>query len=121
MKICVRPADLAPQPNLSFSPSIIFLSFRTSRPTRPKNPPHPHPPPPPPPPNPNPAGCATPPPPPPTPQPKTPNPKPPPPAPNRPANRLNAQKSTGPRTPEGKARSSQNAKTHTFCSRSPLL
>jgi len=28
------------------------------------------------------------------------------------ANRRNAQKSTGPRTPEGKARSSKNARTH---------
>ena len=30
------------------------------------------------------------------------------------ANRLNAQKSTGPRTLEGKARSSQNARKHAF-------
>jgi hypothetical protein len=37
------------------------------------------------------------------------------------ANRLNAQKSTGPRTPEGKAKSSQNAVTHGLCSARPVL
>jgi hypothetical protein len=37
------------------------------------------------------------------------------------ANRLNAQKSTGPRTPEGKTRSSQNAVTHGLCSARPVL
>jgi hypothetical protein len=37
------------------------------------------------------------------------------------ANRLNALKSTGPRTPEGKARSSKNATTHAiFCSETLL-
>jgi len=35
------------------------------------------------------------------------------------ANRLNARRSTGPRTPEGKARSCQNARTHGFRSRTP--
>jgi len=37
------------------------------------------------------------------------------------ANRLNAQKSSGPRTPEGKAKSSQNAVTHGLCSARPVL
>ena len=36
-------------------------------------------------------------------------------------NRLNAQKSTGPRTPEGKRKSSRNALKHGLCSESPLL
>jgi hypothetical protein len=36
-------------------------------------------------------------------------------------NRLNAQKSTGPKTPEGKRRSSRNAVKHGLCSESPLL
>jgi len=35
------------------------------------------------------------------------------------ANRLNAQRSTGPRTPEGKARASKNARMHGFRSRTP--
>jgi hypothetical protein len=35
--------------------------------------------------------------------------------------RLNAQKSTGPRTPEGKARSSQNARKHGFFTQTALL
>jgi hypothetical protein len=37
------------------------------------------------------------------------------------ANRLNAQKSTGPRTPDGKAKVSQNALTHGLCSTRPIL
>ena len=37
------------------------------------------------------------------------------------ANRLNAQKSTGPRTPQGKAKVSQNAVTHGLTSKRPVL
>jgi hypothetical protein len=37
------------------------------------------------------------------------------------ANRLNAQKSTGPRTPEGKNKASQNAVTHGLTSHRPVL
>ncbi len=37
------------------------------------------------------------------------------------ARRANAQKSTGPRTPEGKARSSQNARKHGFFTQTALL
>jgi hypothetical protein len=37
------------------------------------------------------------------------------------ANRLNAQKSTGPKTPEGKEKVSQNAITHGLCSTRPVL
>lgn len=37
------------------------------------------------------------------------------------ANRENSKKSTGPRTPEGKAASSSNAKTHGFNARDPVL
>jgi hypothetical protein len=37
------------------------------------------------------------------------------------ARRLNAQKSTGPRTPEGKARSSRNARKHGFFTQTALL
>src|SRR5438128_428624 len=36
------------------------------------------------------------------------------------ANRANAQHSTGPRTPQGKARSSQNAATHRLFCQSPV-
>src|ERR1700751_630376 len=36
------------------------------------------------------------------------------------ANRRNAQRSTGPRTPEGKAHSSQNSRKHGFIARQPL-
>src|SRR3954471_11666172 len=37
------------------------------------------------------------------------------------ANRLNAQRSTGPRTTEGKQKTSQNARKHGLCSTSVLL
>src|SRR4051794_38051552 len=37
------------------------------------------------------------------------------------ANRANAQKSTGPRTPDGKAASRLNALTHGLCARIPLV
>ena len=37
------------------------------------------------------------------------------------ANRANAEKSTGPRTAEGKARSSQNARTHGLRSESHII
>lgn len=37
------------------------------------------------------------------------------------ANRRNAQKSTGPKTPEGKARSSENAVKHALYARKPIL
>src|SRR5215212_6106784 len=37
------------------------------------------------------------------------------------ANRQNAQKSTGPRSPQGKHRASQNSLKHALCSQSPLL
>src|SRR3954465_6430632 len=37
------------------------------------------------------------------------------------ANRRNSQKSTGPRTPSGKTKSSQNSLKHGLCSQSPLL
>src|SRR5258707_107696 len=37
------------------------------------------------------------------------------------ANRQNAQKSTGPRTPKGKQKASQNSTKHGLCSDSPLL
>jgi len=37
------------------------------------------------------------------------------------ANRANAQKSTGPRTPEGKAVVSQNAVTHGFLARETVI
>lgn len=37
------------------------------------------------------------------------------------ANKENARHSTGPRTPEGKQRSSQNALKHGFCSKDPLI
>jgi len=37
------------------------------------------------------------------------------------ANRLNAQKSTGPRTPEGKAAVAQNALKHGLCARRDVV
>src|SRR5215212_423764 len=37
------------------------------------------------------------------------------------SNRANSQKSTGPRTPAGKAKVSKNATKHALCSQSPLL
>lgn len=37
------------------------------------------------------------------------------------ANRANAQHSTGPKTPEGKAKSAGNARTHGFCSKEILI
>lgn len=37
------------------------------------------------------------------------------------ANRVNAQHSTGPRTPEGKARSAENSRSHGFCSKQVLI
>ena len=37
------------------------------------------------------------------------------------ANKENSKHSTGPRTPEGKAASSQNNKSHGFCSADPVL
>ena len=37
------------------------------------------------------------------------------------ANRRNARRSTGPRTPEGKARVAANARTHGLCSRNAIL
>jgi len=37
------------------------------------------------------------------------------------ANRENSKLSTGPRTPEGKAASSQNSKAHGFCAADPVL
>ena len=37
------------------------------------------------------------------------------------ANRHNAQSSTGPRTADGKARSSQNALKHGFCAKYPVF
>src|SRR5215213_4798456 len=37
------------------------------------------------------------------------------------ANRQNAKKPTGPRSPQGKQRASQNSLKHSLCSQSPLL
>ena len=41
--------------------------------------------------------------------------------PRRSANRVNAQKSTGPSTPEGKSKSSRNSLTHGLCARDVLI
>src|SRR5260370_35651400 len=37
------------------------------------------------------------------------------------ANQANAQHSTGPKTPEGKAKSAENSRTHGFCSKENLV